>query len=124
MWQPAFSTSPVSGGQSWVSYTSVLFGYNIRNQGTFNSLLKNPAMDHYDNLFRVLSQNGYKTFRLNAIPQASNLEVPWEIYSRFYSIDKWINFSDLNYSGKLYGFGPSPPDQYSINFAGRYINQN
>ena len=119
-----FSTSPVSGGQSWVSYTSVLFGYNIRNQGTFNSLLKNPAMAHYDNLFRVLSQNGYTTFRLNAIPQAPNLEIPWETYSRFYSIDKWINFPDLNYTGRLYGFGPSPPDQYSINFAGRYMDRD
>lgn len=118
------STSPVSGGQSWVSYTTVMFGYKIRNQGTFNSLLKNPAMAHYDNLFRVLRQNGYRTYRLNAMPQASNLEVPWETYSRFYSIDKWINFSDLKYSGRLYGFGPSPPDQYSLNFAGRYIDKN
>ncbi len=119
-----FSISPVSGGQSWVSYSTVLFGYNIRNQGTFNSLLKNPAMAHYDNLFRVLNRNGYRTYRLNAMPQASNLEVPWETYSRFYSIDKWINFSDLNYTGRLYGFGPSPPDQYSINFAGRYIDKD
>jgi hypothetical protein len=119
-----FSTSPVSGGQSWVSYSTVMFGYNIRNQGTFNSLLKNPGMAHYDNLFRVLNHNGYKTYRLNAMPQASTLEVPWETYSRFYSIDKWINFPDLDYTGRLYGFGPSPPDQYSLNFAGRYINSN
>jgi hypothetical protein len=119
-----FSISPVSGGQSWVSYSTVLFGYNIRNQGTFNSLLKNPAMARYDNLFRVLNQNGYRTYRLNAMPQASNLEVPWETYSQFYSIDRWINFSDLNYTGRLYGFGPSPPDQYSINFAGRYIDRD
>jgi hypothetical protein len=119
-----FSTSPVSGGQSWVSYTTVMFGYNVRNQGTFNSLMKNPEMARYDNLFRVLNQNGYRTYRLNAMPQASNLEVPWETYSRFYSIDKWINFSDLKYTGRLYGFGPSPPDQYSLNFAGRYIVKN
>jgi hypothetical protein len=119
-----FSTSPVSGGQSWVSYSTVMFGYNIRNQGTFNSLLKNPAMAHYDNLFRVLNRQGYKTYRLNAMPPASALEIPWETYSRFYSIDKWINFSDLNYTGRLYGFGPSPPDQYSLNFAGRYIDNN
>jgi hypothetical protein len=119
-----FSISPVSGGQSWVSYTTVMFGYNIQNQGTFNSLLKNPAMTRYDNLFRILNQNGYKTYRLNAMPPASNLEIPWETYSRFYSIDKWINFSDLKYTGRLYGFGPSPPDQYSLNFAGRYIKKN
>jgi hypothetical protein len=119
-----FSTSPVSGGQSWVSYTTVMFGYNVRNQGTFNSLLKNPEMAHYDNLFRVLNHNGYKTYRLNAMPQAADLEVPWETYSRFYSIDKWINFPDLQYSGRLYGFGPSPPDQYSLNFAGQYIHRN
>jgi hypothetical protein len=117
-----FSISPVSGGQSWVSYSTVLFGYNIRNQGTFNSLLKNPAMSYYDNLFRVLNRQGYRTYRLNAMPQTSKLEIPWDTYSQFYSIDKWINFSDLNYTGRLYGFGPSPPDQYSLNFAGRYID--
>jgi len=119
-----FSTSPVSGGQSWISYSTVMFGYNVRNQGTFNSLLKIPDMARYNNLFRVLKQNGYKTYRLNAMPQAPNLEVPWDTYSNFYSIDKWINFSDLNYTGRLYGFGPSPPDQYSIHFAGRYMEQN
>jgi hypothetical protein len=119
-----FSTPPVSGGQSWLSYTSVLFGYNIRNQGTFNSLLKNPEMSRYHSFFRILNLNGYKTYRLNAMPQASHLEVPWNIYSGFYSIDQWINFSDLKYTGRLYGFGPSPPDQYSINFAGRFIKND
>ena len=119
-----FSISPVSGGESWISYTSVMFGYNIRNQGTFNSMLKDPSMARYDNLFRVLGENGYKTYRLNAMPQNSNMEVPWDTYSSFYGIDQWINFNDLKYTGRLYGFGPSPPDQYSINFAAGFMKQN
>jgi hypothetical protein len=116
-----FSVSPVSGGESWISYTSVLFGYNIKNQGTFNTLLRDSSVARYDNLFRILRKNGYKTFRLNAMPQNSNMEVPWDTYTKFYSIDKWINFPDLKYSGRLYGFGPSPPDQYSINFASEFM---
>jgi hypothetical protein len=119
-----FSISPVSGGESWISYTSVMFGYNIRNQGTYNSMLKDTSMARYDNLFRILKKNGYTTFRLNAMPQNSYLEAPWNTFSRFYSIDNWINFPDLHYKGRLYGFGPSPPDQYSINFATEFIRKN
>jgi hypothetical protein len=125
-WKAAtgFSISPVSGGNSWVSYSTVLFGYNLRNEGTFNSLLKISSMARYDNLFNMLRHQGYKTYRLSAMPQNPNLEVPWETYSQFYSIDHWINFSDLNYTGRLYGFGPSPPDQYSINYADQWIKQD
>ena len=119
-----FSVSPVSGGKSWVSYTSVMFGFNIRNQGTYNAMLKDPAITYYDNIFRVLHNNGYKTFRLNAMPENSDMKVPLETYSRFYGIDQWINFRDLKYTGRLYGFGPSPPDQYSINFADEYIRKS
>ncbi len=124
-WKSAtgFSTSPVSGGQSWISYTSVMFGYNIRNQGTYNSMLKDTSMARYGNLFRVLKQYGYTTFRLNAMPQNPELEVPWKRYSDFYAIDHWINFPDFHYTGRLYGFGPSPPDQFSINFAEKVIHE-
>jgi len=120
----AFSVSPVSGGKSWISYTSVMFGFNIRNQGTYNYLLKDTSMARYNNIFNILRKWGYKTFRLNAMPQISDMVIPWDTYSRFYSIDRWINFEDLKYSGRLYGFGPSPPDQYSINFAGEWIQKN
>ncbi|NJO68630.1 MAG: hypothetical protein HC830_04555 [Bacteroidetes bacterium] len=30
------STSPVSGGNSWISYTTVLYGLNIKNEGTYH----------------------------------------------------------------------------------------
>ncbi len=119
-----FSISPVSGGKSWISYTSVMFGFNIRNQGTYNAMLKDPSITGYDNIFRVLHNNGYKTFRLNAMPENPDMKMTLESYSRFYSIDHWINFRDLQYTGRLYGFGPSPPDQYSINFADEYIRKS
>ena len=116
-----FSVSPVSGGKSWISYTSVMFGFNVRNQGTYNSMLKNQDIFKFDHIFNVLRQKGYMTFRLNAIPHNPEMKVPWDTYSGFYSIDKWIQFTDMNYKGRLYGFGPSPPDQFSINFADEYI---
>jgi len=33
----------------------------------------------------------------------------------FYGPDRWITFDDLAYQGPLYGWGPSPPDQFSLN---------
>jgi hypothetical protein len=39
-------------------------------------------------------------------------------------VDEWLRFDDMNYQGPLYGWGPSPPDQYAIHFAQTYMNQD
>ncbi|MDX1407997.1 MAG: hypothetical protein R3330_07685, partial [Saprospiraceae bacterium] len=42
------SESPVTGGASWISYTSVMFGLNVKNQGIFRTMMKNPHIPSYD----------------------------------------------------------------------------
>jgi hypothetical protein len=119
----AFSTSPVSGGGSWISYSSVMFGFNLKNEATYLSLLKNAGTSKYNHLFRWFKHQGYRNYRLISMPDNENLKVPWELYSRFYGADEWIRFKDLDYHGDQYGFGPSPPDQYSVFYANQYIQK-
>lgn len=118
-----FSTSPVSGGGSWISYSSVMFGFNLKNQATYLSLMKIAETADYNHQFRWFNKQGYRNYRLISMPDNENLKVPWELYSRFYGADEWIRFKDLDYHGIQYGFGPSPPDQYSISYANDYIQK-
>ncbi|NBC83489.1 MAG: sulfatase-like hydrolase/transferase [Bacteroidetes bacterium] len=111
------STSPISGGISWVSYSSVLYGFNMKNQGLYNYFLDNDTLNEFIHFTKYFRKQGYKNYRLNAVYPHENLVIPWDKYSRFYAVDEWITFEDLQYNGKMYGFGPAPPDQYSLNYA-------
>jgi len=119
----ALSTPPIVGGASWLSYSSLLYGFRIDNQGTYLALSNNAEIDNYHSFFRYLQLQGFKNFQLNALGGFENMKIPWDSYSRYYGVDEWILYKDLNYNGKLYGFGPSPPDQYSLNFAAERIKQ-
>jgi hypothetical protein len=35
---------------------------------------------------------------------------------RFFGVDEWLRFQDIPYDGPLYGWGPSIPDQYVLNY--------
>lgn len=111
------SRSPVTGGASWISYTSILYGLNVKSQGVFLTLLRNPCMPEYDSMFHWLRRQGYTTFRLSSLGGYEKMDVPYESYSRMYGFDHWIRHKDLGYRGREYGFGPSPPDQYALHFA-------
>lgn len=117
------STAPISGGSSWISFTTLLFGLCIKDQGSYLTMLHHPDMQQYPNIMRVMREQAYKTYRLVAIAGFKGMKIPWDAYKSFYAIDEWINFEDLNYQGKMYGFGPCPPDQYSLNFAHKYIKE-
>jgi hypothetical protein len=119
-----FSLSPISGGGSWISYTSVMFGFNFRNQSTYLYFLRNPEITKYTNIFRYFQSNGYKSYWINPIPENSKMVIPWKLYTDFYGIDQWISNKDINYHGQQYDFGPSPPDQYSIFKAEQIIDQD
>jgi len=119
-----FSTSPVTGGISWLAYTSMLYGFEIDKQGTYYALLRDTAWYNYPHWTRMLRDNGYTNYRLSSIATNDRMTIPWEIYSKFYAVDQWITWEDLNYKGKVYGFGPSPPDQYALNFAQQVINSS
>lgn len=118
------STSPVSGGSSWISFTSMLFGLSIKDQGSYLTMLHKPIMHKYANFMRQMKEMAYKTYRLISIAGFKGMKIPWEDYTSFYAIDEWITFEDLQYEGKLYGFGPCPPDQYALHFANQQIRKN
>ncbi len=118
------SESPVFGGTSWVSYGSVLYGINFLDSKTFDVLTSKKEMNDAVSLIKLLKNSGYKNYRLSSIKPQNDMEIPWDKYTKIYSVDQWIRFQDLNYNGKLYGFGPSPPDEYSLNFAYDYIKKD
>ena len=118
------SEAPIAGGGSWISYTSLLFGLNVKDQGTYLTLMNRPVMHRYQHLMRWLKGQGYRNYRLVPIAGFQGMKIPWESYSSFYAIDEWIKANDINFTGRMYGFGPCPPDQYALNFAGERITQN
>lgn len=118
------SKSPVFGGASWVSYGSVLYGLNFLDSKTFDVLTDKKKINDAVSLVKLLKNSGYKNYRLSSIKPQNDMEIPWDKYTRIYSVDEWIRFEDLNYNGKLYGFGPSPPDEYSLNFAHDFIRHD
>lgn len=112
-----FSASPAFAGKSWVAYSSLIFGFNFKNQGTYDALFSTPEIYDYPSWPAVMRHFGYKSYRLNTLPPADLIDVPWKKFSQFYAIDEWIRYEDLNYEGKRYGFGPAPPDQFGFNKA-------
>ena len=112
-----YSESPIHGGISWVGYSTMFYGFNIKNHATYLSLLERKNLKEYKSLFNLLKQSNYTNYKLSSIPQVGKLKIPWDKYTNFYHVSEWIKHKDLNYDGELYGFGPSPPDQYSLNFA-------
>jgi hypothetical protein len=111
------STSPITAGASWVSYTSALFGLKIQDQGAYVTLLHRPEIRKYEHFMRWLQNQGYKNYRPSSIAGFKGMKIPWDDYQEFYALDKWIKYEEMDYSGKLYGFGPCPPDQFTLGFA-------
>lgn len=117
------SEAPITGGASWISYTSALFGFPIPDQGVYLSLLHHPEMRKYQHFMRWLKAQGYHTCRLAPIAGFEDMKIPWSDYEGFYAIDEWIHFRDMGYRGPLYGFGPCPPDQYSLWYAANHLEE-
>lgn len=118
-----YSTAPVSGGASWVSYSTFLDGFDFKNRGTYWALLQDEDFANYQHLPRLLQSKGYRNYRLSSIGGSGDMEIPWDTYTRFYAVDEWIRYEAFNYKGLLYGWGPSPPDQFSLHFANEQIRR-
>ena len=118
----ALSTSPISGAGSWIAYSSFLYGIDMRNQMIYDHLLADSHMRGYNHLFRMLQKSGYTNYRLNAVGVTyDGVAIPWEQYSSFYSVDEWIHFNDMGYTGQMYGLGPAPPDQYILHHTTKLV---
>lgn len=112
----ALSTSTTFGGQSWLAYSSVLYGYKMNNNTLFENHLHDPLFREGNSLLHLFKKMGYHNYNLNPINPVEGINVPYEEMREFYAIDQWILANDINYNGDEYGWGACAPDQYSMNF--------
>ncbi|MFT7196083.1 MAG: hypothetical protein ACI83W_000433 [Marinoscillum sp.] len=117
------SESTTTGGQSWLTYSSVLFGYRMDNNTLFENLLNDPNFGQGNGLMQIFKKIGYTNYNLNPISPINGITVPYDAMRGFYGIDRWILNKDINYKGDKYGFGTAAPDQYSMNFTSKLIEQ-
>ncbi|MGB1250991.1 MAG: sulfatase-like hydrolase/transferase [Candidatus Promineifilaceae bacterium] len=124
-WQVAssFSWTPVYGGGSWLAYTSMLTGLNVNNEPLYNTLVKQSVDRPLFSLTRYLQTQGYLYNRVTPLPVDSPEEIAYlDELTHFYGYDNWLTIDDLAYEGSVYGWGPAPPDQYTLNYLHDYAN--
>ncbi len=116
------SEAPTWGGGSWMSYTSALFGVLVEQQSEYDALKVKYSVLEYPNIGRYFSSQGYDYVWV--VPINRRLPEKREgIDQRFYGADRWITFDTLNYEGPLFGWGPSPPDQFTFGFIQEFVPQ-
>ena len=118
----ARSLAPTWGGGSWMSYTSALFGLHVGSDPQYYALVDKYQLEEYPDLGRFLKRQGYRYYRLTALSMGLPKSA-WRKYVDFFGVDRWLLYEDLNFSGPEYGWGPAPPDQYSLQFARETIIQ-
>jgi hypothetical protein len=118
----ALSESPTWGGGSWMAYTSLLFGLRIDNHPQYLSLLNKYQVEHYPDLGSYLQAQGYTYAWVTSLSNELD-ERTWNRYIRFLGVDDWLRYSDLDYHGQHYGWGPAPPDQYVLNYTNTKLQQ-
>ncbi len=125
-WQAVsiLSESPIVGGRSWLSFTSVLTGLSIANHLQYKDLLDNHT--EFPHLMRYLSNQGYQTYRLNTMIDTKITDSTFITdLNAFYDFDYWTQYRDINYQGHQYEpmFG-GLPDQYAINYLQDSVYKN
>jgi hypothetical protein len=119
----AFSESTTTGGQSWLAYSSFLFGYRLDNNTLFENCLNEESFRKGNSITTLFKKAGYVNYNLNPINPIKGISVPYEEMRDMYAIDRWILNDDIAYSGDSFGFGACAPDQYSLNFTMRLIKK-
>lgn len=117
------SESPISGGASWLSYSTMLKGMPINSESIYSYLFSDEQHLAYQPFMQHLQNNAYHTYWLSSIGGFKKMRIPWDRTLRFLGLQHVIKYADLNYTGKHFGFGPSPPDQYSLHKAYALIKE-
>jgi hypothetical protein len=110
------SLSPTWGGGSWIAYTSALTGLQLTSHLDYLLLLNRYQQTPFPHLVNTLRDQGYHSYTLSTHSQPLN-DIEWGRYKSFYGMDEWPRFTDLPYTGPLYGWGPAPPDQFALHYA-------
>jgi hypothetical protein len=109
----ALSESPTWGGGSWMAYTTALFGMRVDSHPQYLALQERFQEESYPDLGSYMQSQGYRYLRATSLAVELDDE-EWHQYKDFFGVDSWIRYSDLDYQGMHYGWGPSPPDQYVL----------
>lgn len=114
----ALSKSPTWGGGSWLAYTSALFGLHVGSHPQYLTLMDRyqTKIPRYPDVGTYFRNQGYHYFWTTSIAEELS-DQKWNRYKAFYGVDEWLRYSDLAYDGKRYGWGPAPPDQYTLAYA-------
>jgi hypothetical protein len=109
------SQSPTWGGGSWLAYTSALFGLEIESHPQYLTLMDRyeTQVPRYPDIGTYLRSQGYDYVWTTPIVGELS-EKKWNSYKSFYGPDEWLRYSDLDYDGARYGWGPAPPDQFTL----------
>ncbi|MCE7985744.1 MAG: hypothetical protein DYG89_31590 [Caldilinea sp. CFX5] len=110
------SESPTWGGGSWLAYSSAFFGLRMETHPQFLALLNKYQAQSYPNLGRYLKTQGYNYYHLSSLSSELS-EGDWLKQERFFGVDHWFRFEELQFTGPMYGWGPAPPDQYALHYA-------
>lgn len=107
--------SPVSGGGSWMAFSSLLKGIAIHSEALYRNLLQQQHNYPTESVMDVFSGLGYDTWLTAAIGGFETLVIPWKETLDFMGTKNLIRYHDLEYSGVRFNMGPSAPDQYMLN---------
>jgi hypothetical protein len=118
------SKSPVTGGKSWVAYSSFLKGIHIESDFVYKYLFNNQSKYQTESVFDILEKLGYKNYLISGIGGFENYTIEWNKILSFFGIKNVIKYKDLEYKGKTFNFGPSSPDQYLLNKSMELIKEN
>lgn len=112
------SKSPTWGGGSWLAYTSALFGLSVESHPQYLTLMERyqSKTPRYPDIGTYLRSQGYHYFWTTSISEELG-DKKWNSYKNFYGVDEWLRYSDLEYDGAHYGWGPAPPDQYVLAYS-------
>lgn len=116
-WKVASSlaTSNVTGGKSWVAYSSFLKGVAIKSDSIYRHLIVNQSRYKTQSIFEILEEFRYTNYLVSGLGGFENYKIEWESILQFLGTEKVIKFKDLEYNGVTFNFGPSAPDQYLLN---------
>jgi len=103
-----YSDAPVNGGGSWMSSATILSGLWIANEPLYHKFIESES----PNLVRILKSLGYHTVYLGPANRAR----PGIPIRNPYGFDRLVEYNDLHYRGRPYGWGMIP-DQYSLFYA-------
>lgn len=112
------SIAPQAGGGSWLSVGSIVYGYKMENDVTYDALFQTGSgFRGYKSMLHYFKDQGYHSSMIATLGGFEEQHVDWEKVRNAYPMDTFITWDDIQYTGKMLNFMNlpySPPDQYSL----------